>query len=184
MASNDKNPDETIIRLLNSDDRKSISLIYKYHAAVLIKSITRLLGSSEDAEDIVQDLIITIWERRKEISLRAPMRNYLLVAVYNRAINHIKLKGRHSEFVADISDTDLAQIPDGIPNVNRKELSKHIHIAIMRIPGKARAVLLLSLFFKMSNKEIANHFGVTVKAVEKNITKAYRLLKILLHATK
>lgn len=84
----------------------------------------------------------------------------------------------------DISETELVQIPDALPSRDRKQLNKSIHTAVMRVPGKPRSVLLLSLFFKMTNQEIADHFGVTVKAVEKSITKAYRLLKLLLQADK
>jgi RNA polymerase sigma-70 factor (ECF subfamily) len=86
MAKNETNPDETIIRLLALNDPKSISLVYKYYAPLLVKSVTSLLGSTEDAEDIVQDLMIAVWEKRKEMVLTGQFSNHFLRDLRNLAV--------------------------------------------------------------------------------------------------
>jgi RNA polymerase sigma-70 factor (ECF subfamily) len=87
--------DETgLLRGLSAGDQTAFKALYdKYHHALYRKTF-QILHSSSEAEDIIQEAFITLWEKRKEIDIARPLGPWLFTITFNRAINHLKKKLR------------------------------------------------------------------------------------------
>jgi RNA polymerase sigma-70 factor (ECF subfamily) len=135
-----------------------------------------IVRNSEDADEIVNDLFVSIWEKRDALILDDSLKNYLFTAVKNRCLNHIK-KARlpfadmPDEFVAVSSSPTADTLMDG------KELQNHINRLIEQLPTKCKQVFLLSRIFDLSYKEIAEIMDISTKTVENQIGIALKFLK-------
>jgi RNA polymerase sigma-70 factor (ECF subfamily) len=135
-----------------------------------------IVKNSDDADEIVNDVFVSIWEKRNALILDDSLKSYLFKSVKNRCLNHIK-KARLP--FADMPDEFSAISP--APSADRilegKELQIHINQLIDQLPTKCKQVFLLSRMFDLSYKEIAEIMDISAKTVENQIGIALKFLK-------
>lgn len=175
--------DARILRLLAENNPEAATLMYKAHYRVLVRSVRRIIGDRDDAKDIVLELLQAVWEKRNTLKITAPIRRYLLAAAYNRSINFLRNRRRSMERLEEMRSS-LQRIHIGYADLHLEadELSKLIKAAIRMLPQNAQQTFILSRHFGMTYKEMAAHFKVSEKTIEKNMTTALRLLRRFLAA--
>lgn len=133
------------------------------------------------AEDIVQDTFIKIWEQKKDLIASEQIRFYLITAVRNNCISHIrKQKTQQTQF------TDTTPEPDPEPFITTRqrneiadEQAKAIKKALDELPPKCKEVFLLVKMQGMSYKQAAETMEISVKTVENQMGKAIKILRDL-----
>ena len=142
----------------------------------LVAFATSIIGRSNDAEEIVHDVFIAIWNRESNDLDPNGIKSYLFTSVKNRCLNFIK---KSKLDVTDIND----ESPVFDANVNAhnfmvaKESEKRIHLLIDQLPKKCKQVFLMSRIYELSYKEIAEILEITPKTVENQISIALKFLK-------
>lgn len=136
------------------------------------------------AEDIVQDVFYQLWEKREQLHKINSIRSYLFTSVFNRATNYSKHKKIEEIYQAQQNPEYFAiesyyqeQISNTSDSLVLMELEKQISEIIEEMPEQCKNVFVLSRLHGLKNQEIANKLGVTLKAVEKQMTKALMLLR-------
>ena len=164
---------------------------WKMTGAALIMSCSLLMGSGsavlgaelaesdiflEDAEEIVEDSLLWIWENRETLVIESSLSSYLFKMVYRRALNklaHIDATQRadtrfYEEMQEMLQDTDYYQM---------EELTKRIEEAIAALPESYRESFVMHRFRDMSYKEIAETLGVSPKTIDYRIQQALKQLR-------
>ena len=142
----------------------------------LVAFATSIIGRSNDAEELVHDVFIAIWNRDSNDLDPNGIKSYLFTSVKNRCLNFIK---KSKLDVTDIND----ESPVFDANVNAhtsmvaKESEKRIHLLIDQLPKKCKQVFLMSRMYELSYKEIAEILEITPKTVENQISIALKFLK-------
>ena len=142
----------------------------------LIAFATSIIGKSNDAEEIVHDVFIAIWNQNDNRLEATGIKSYLFTAVKNRCLNFIKkAKLDYSEL------TDDAPVFDGAVNAHSKleakEAETKIHTLIDMLPTKCKQIFLMSRIYELSYKEIADVLDISPKTVENQISIALKFLK-------
>ena len=141
------------------------------------------------AEDLVQEVFVRIWERHQSMIESPNIRPYLYRAVRNACFNHLGSKKRlplYSLSDSDLAEEDsigwtVAEEPDEEDIPNYRELLKK---GIGQLPEKCREIFMLSRWGQLSNQEIADHLGISIKTVNNQTWKAMKLLKAFVHKSK
>lgn len=184
MIEDCNDADYQILKLLAADDARASSLLYKIHYKAVYRYVNDYVHNHNDSMDIVQELFIAIWIKRHSLNIMPPIRKYLLRAARNKAINYVRntrtRKRIMNEAINRAGHGDLA--PPADANLAIQELKQQIKRAIIGMPVPARNTFILSRRYGLTYKEIAAHFLVTEKAVEKNMTKALRFMRKFLEA--
>ncbi|MEN7551835.1 sigma-70 family RNA polymerase sigma factor [Rapidithrix thailandica] len=168
--------DELVLRLLARDDEKAMTLLYQQYHTLLLEKASHFIQDEDAAQDVVQELWITVWTKRHTLQIRKPVIAYLQRAIYNRSVNYLK-----SRKLPDNLDYIVLDVPPDIEkDLAEKELKWRFRAIQKQLPYKARLTFLLSRECKMSYKEIAAHLQVSQKAVEKNISIALKMFRKLL----
>ncbi len=144
----------------------------------------RYVGDLFAAEDIVQDVFFQLWEKRNELQKINSIRSYLFTSVFNKASNYSKHRkivekyksGSKSAF-SELEDYYHQQINDVTESILALELEHRIAEIINDFPEQCKNVFLLSREKGLKNQEIADKLGVSIKAVEKQITKALMIMR-------
>lgn len=124
------------------------------------------------AEEIIQDLFVTLWEKRHTLHIQH-LQSYLFGAVRNRVIDYYRRKPfSELESVSDLATPDYPLFLD--------ELENAIAQAVAQLPPKTREIFLLNRFDNKTAREIARELGLPQRTVEYHITQALRFLKPLL----
>ena len=174
----EKQQTETTIpeNLLRSDPEKAFNLIYDEYYEKLCLSSYKILLDKSAAEDIVQEVILELWNKRDILQVNISLFAYLKRAVYNRSLNFIKARGRiasDEQVLILVKDKE-----DGVEDeMIGEEMKERLNKIIEGLPEKCRHVFSLSRFEEKTYNEIAVIMDISVKTVENQISKALKILR-------
>lgn len=140
----------------------------------------KLLKSEEDAEDIAQDIFTKLWSEPELWESRDKWDSYLYAMTRNHIynfINHQAIEANYAETIAKRWNDLQEDIPDLNDELYARELSLLIKMAVEKMPEQRKCVFRLSKESGLSNPEIAERMGLSVRTVERHLYLAIRELK-------
>ncbi len=140
-----------------------------------------MLKNRTEAEDVMQSIMLKVWERRTEIAKMSRFSNYLFAMLKNAIFdiyNHSLAQGRYESALRSsircIYDDSLDS------QVQTNDLALLISIAVEKMPDQRRRIFQMSRYEGLSNREIAERLRISVKTVENHMTSALNQLRRLL----
>jgi RNA polymerase sigma-70 factor (ECF subfamily) len=138
-----------------------------------------VVKDTDVAKDTVQQVFLSLWQKRTEINFHTSSKSYLCRAVVNTALNHISKEKKQIKLDEYVKEPSTEPIDHEISESN-VSLEDKVRSAINELPPVCQKVFTLSRFSDLTNKEIASELDISVKAVEKHISKALKTLRITL----
>ncbi|MFV0378029.1 MAG: RNA polymerase sigma-70 factor [Mangrovibacterium sp.] len=161
-------------KLLGDDEQAFSELFHRYYS-VLCAFVFRYLGDEAATEELVQELFVRMWEKRKQLTIQTSVKSYLYRAVKNELINrknHEKVEQKYRKLLQqDEIELGAEQVlPE--PGLMRK-----IEASIESLPPKRKEIFRLSREKGLSYREIAEQLGISVKTVEAQMGQALKQLR-------
>lgn len=156
-------------------DHNVFSSIYETNVKDLHNYLFYKFGDRESVEDVVQESFIKLWEKCVEV-IFSKVRSYLFTIASNLYID----KKRHKKIIIDYNKN---QFNSDINNQNpefilqEKEFMVKLQDTIGSLPDKQREVFLLNRIDKKTYREISEMLGISVKAVEKRMHNALKVVR-------
>ncbi|NLU91693.1 RNA polymerase sigma factor [Chitinophaga sp. Ak27] len=152
------------------------TLFDRYWEKLYIYAFNRL-KSEADAQDIVQEVMISLWSRRASLDIETTLAAYLHAAVQYEVLNHFsraaKNAGRSQEYEQNI----LPELNSYIAPLHMKELAALVEVEITRLPEKMQQVYRLRQEKNLSVKEIARLLNISEQTVRNQLNSSYQKLK-------
>ncbi|MDR1402614.1 MAG: RNA polymerase sigma-70 factor [Tannerellaceae bacterium] len=165
------------------------NLFRKYYKMLRVYAY-RLSGDKQMAEDIVQDVYYELWKKRDELVMESAIKFYLFRSIYTKTLNYLNSKTYTDRETFEQSTEGRIQqiylqshLSDQESELMYKELHEKINATIHSLPEQCRKIFILSRKYELKNREIAQQLGISVKTVEKHISKALSILRISLKDT-
>ena len=146
---------------------------------IIFRTALRIVLNREEAEDIVQDTLMKLWERRDELEKVENMESFALTMARNLAIDRKeKMESRNLSFDEEVHDRpDEGQGAGGEGQLVRKETHSFIADIINALPEKQRTILQLRDIEGKSYKEIATVLSITESDVKVTLFRARNEMK-------
>jgi RNA polymerase sigma-70 factor (ECF subfamily) len=157
--------DRRLLWRLRHGDKDALRLIYGKYEGDLLMLAANLLHDLATAEDVVQDVFISLVRTVPKLHLRRTLRAYLATAVANRVRDHFRQRSR--ERLAPIEDAgQIAADMDGpVQIVGDAELVQKLRAAVAQLPYEQREVVMLRVHVGLKFREIAAHQNTSIKTV-------------------
>ena len=176
MKGTYQSDNDFLLSAVQRGDQKAFDTLFRRYYPMLCAYGHRFV-ELEDAEEIVEDSLLWIWENRETLVIESSLNSYLFKMVYRRALNklaHIDATQRadtrfYEEMQEMLQDTDYYQI---------EELAKRIEDAVAALPESYRVAFVMLRFRDMSYKEIAETLGVSPKTIDYRIQQALKQLRV------
>src|SRR4051812_4654568 len=154
-------------------DRRTLETIFREHHAQCLVFAVHYTGNEQDAEEVIQQVFLRLWEKRDTIEIAGVVRSYLFAAIRNTAIsNWRKETVRHEkEHVAS-----TARFADPVIQSPVWELERSYQKALEALPDRCREVFILSRQQHLKYAEIAEVMNISVKTVENQMGKALKIM--------
>jgi len=139
----------------------------------------RMLGDEDQAKDVVQETLVTIWQKLKKIKTAEVYKTWMYRVVVNKCYDEMRRRKRNPEFVTDEQSWKLIsnRISEG-PSaaLENNETSRIIRILTEKLSPRQKAVFVLSELEGMSNDEISGITGISKSAVKANLYHARKTI--------
>ena len=168
--------DRELLRRVQAGDEGAYDAVFRDWYPVLVRVATALLHDEDAAEEVSQDVMVQFWKRRQAMDVDLPLKAYLLRAVRNRALNHVRHLRVRRESEADVEATYNAPGTADQPVV-AKELASAVKVAVSELPPRCREIFELSRVDGLKYSEIAEALDISEKTVEAQMGKALRILR-------
>lgn len=174
--------DQELLALLVVDDQIAYTEIYNRYKRLLYAFALRRLNNEEEVEDLLHELFMSLWTKRKQLNHELLLAPYLYNAVRYQIINIFskrKISARYLEsFNQYLSNEFNVEETDHL--VRHKELSALIEKEISALPKKMREVFELSRKTGYTRKEIAHELNLSEETVKSHMHHALKILKLKL----
>lgn len=169
--------EEVLISKLKIGDYSAFTCIFSAFYKDLVLFAIRFTRNRENAEEIVQDTFVKLWEEHESISITVSLNAYLIRLIQNKCIDlyrHSKVVEAHYDYMLDYSqgyesNTDTYLL--------YSELKDHIENALGLLPYEVSEAFKMNRYEGLKYKEIAEIKGVSIRTIEVRIGRALSLLR-------
>ncbi len=172
--------DRELTTLLHEGDERAFTEIFERYHSLLYIYAHKKLNNKQEAQDIIQEVLTTLWIRRCDFLMRTSLSSYLFTAVRNKALDlfsHKKVEAKYLTSLQHLID-DAGIQTDFL--IRENDLKSLIEKEIQSLPPRMKEVFQLSRKSKLSHKEIAGLMDISEQTVSTQIKKALRILRVRL----
>lgn len=170
---------------IRQDDEKALEKLFKETHLQLRFYAWHITGDLYTAEEVVQDVFLRIWQKRKDIDLKSSIKAYLYQSTHNIAVSTLLKHSTQKQSVNTPVSAELWQYIENNLDVNAfllekleaDETEEIITNVIKELPEQGKEVFTLSRFDQKSNKEIADQLKITESTVKTHISRALKKIK-------
>ncbi len=158
-------------------DQNEFEKLFKEYYPYLCSFARKYIDDIDDCKDIVHNVFLNLWNKRSEIEMDRSLKSYLFKSVHNRCLNYIRDNKKIVHHDLPMDNVAVSDYIESTDYMEQSELEMKVKEAIDSLPDRCRQVFELSRFNGKKYSEIAEMLGVTVKAVEAQMTKALKTLR-------
>lgn len=165
--------DQELFNQIRTGDRQAFKILFEKYYSGLIGFGQYLLKDRETSRELVQEIFLTLWEKRKVLIIESP-KAYLFSAMNNKALNVLRhqkiVRAMENELLSDQQQTYLL-------TENQPFIREAIQKAIDELPERAKECFILTQVDGLSVREAADQLSITAKTVENHLARSRHLLQ-------
>lgn len=173
MTSRDK--DIELFEAVKAKNRTAFDTLFRKYYPLLLSQAEQLV-SEEDARNIVQDLMLDIWENSNKIQINSSLSAYLRKAIHYRCLNFIGHDSVHSRFIT-MTRLSVIEAANEVDFEDAMKLENSLDEALKQLPEVQREAFEMHRFRGLTYEQIAKLSSVSEKTIEYRISKALKFLR-------
>ncbi|WP_162426101.1 RNA polymerase sigma factor [Pontibacter pudoricolor] len=171
------NNDNLLVSELNKGSEKAYDELFHMFFGRLCVFAMKFVKDKESAEEVVEDAMVVLWEKRDKFENLAALKGYLYTTVRNGSLDYLKKNGRNTSLDGLENNQSFSTTDDYILE---EEVHAVLYQAMASLPTKCRRVFELSCIDELKYSEIAADMGISLNTVKSQRARAIQLLKEIL----
>ena len=168
--------DKELVEEIKDGNARAFDQLYEAYGHKLYIFVLSILKSKEDAEEVVQNTYLKIWEKRKSIDSDHSFKSFLFTIAYNLTVDLLRERLKERRYREDILNkaTSNYNIEEAI---EFGDLLENVQQIIKELPPRKNEIYQLSRMNHLSYGEIAEKLNISVKTVENSINFSINFIK-------
>ena len=164
---------------IRGGDKAAFDFMYRFYFKPLCAFASRFVSTGEEAENIVQDLMLWLWENRTVLCISTSLPKYLFGAVRNNCLTYLGHESIERRVLGNIRNKMCEQFE--VPDFDVvEELRENIRAAVADLPASYREAFEMSRFQRKTYEEIAAVLEISPKTVDYRIQQCLKILRVKL----
>jgi len=165
-----------LIILASQGNREAFTSLYSHYLDAVTQYIRLFTNSEDEADEVIQDVFVRIWEQRDKLSTVTSFRSYVARAARNRLLDHLRHLEVRKAAILDLQQTKTtAETPEDIWHY--RYIYAKVQQQIAALPTQCQHVFRLSVEKGMSLDEIAAELHISKSGVKNQLYKAQKLVR-------
>jgi len=162
-----------------ADDDQAYALIYTCLYPPLYKYLSQIVKDDELANDLLQELFVKLWDKRKQIGPVSNLRAYFFTASRSMAMNHFRrIKSQTASLEHFSQPKTIHSAEDVLVNKEEnKELKYKMELALNSLPARQREIIHLKYYQGMEYEKIAEVTGIQYQSVINHVFRGLQTLR-------
>lgn len=159
------------------DDFEAFETLFNKYYNYLCQYVYTILSCEFQAEEVVSDVFIKLWNNRKQININSSLKAYLKISVRNQSIDYLRKRVKNKISLESIPENEytIQVCPESDMIFN--ELNERIETVIGLLPPKGQHIFRLSRDEGLKYKEIAQQLNISIKTVETHMRRSLITLR-------
>lgn len=152
--------------------------VYELYSHKLFSFVFKILKNEAEADDIVQEVFVKIWESRGSLVDFKLLNSYIFTIAYNHSIDLIRKRISNNKYLEHLKNSAVVNFtPPIISQIEFNELNSQVEKLIAGLPERQKQVYLLHREEGLTYPEIAEKMGISKNTVENHMVKALKYLR-------
>jgi RNA polymerase sigma-70 factor (ECF subfamily) len=176
------------VEKIKRGDMREFERLFRAHYKPLCIYAENITGNALDAEDLVSNLFLWLWEKHEQLQIRSSIESYITSAVRHDALNYLKhaevearyrAKAEYQLMHMDLLNPDAdAETP--LSDILEKERNEQIENALRTLPPQCCEIFTLHKMDGLSYQEVADKLNISINTVRTQLTRAMKKMRIAL----
>ncbi|HEY9823919.1 MAG TPA: sigma-70 family RNA polymerase sigma factor [Stenomitos sp.] len=174
--------EQELIHALQSKHVRGLEQLYDSYSALMYGLALRILNDSQEAEDLVQDVILSLWNNFTYNPSRGSLKTFVALLVRSRAIDRVRSRQSKQQALERLGSVQAPIPSDSVPMsaAVSDEIAQRVQQALADLPDNQRQALELAYYGGLSQSEIAQKLSVPVGTVKSWVRLSFSKLKLSL----
>lgn len=173
--------DVELIAAIARRDEQALALLYDRYKVILFGLVLRILHSRQEAEDVLQEVFLQVWNKAVDFDeARGRPFTWLVTLTRSRAIDRLRSLASRERVAQNAAHETMGETSDAIKDAIRSEEGRVVRDALQELPEEQRRVLELAYFEGLTQSEVANRLGTPLGTVKTRMRSGMTKLRELL----
>ena len=168
--------DDNLVALLRQNDEHAFKLLFEKYGIPLYQFSLKFLKDKEDAEDVLNEVFLKIWENRQSLKTNLSFHSYLFTIAYNDIRQRFIKKSREEKYIRIFTEEHLAAFSQDEDQLDYYSFVKRVNEIIDSLPPRRKEIFILSYNDELKNEKIAKMLGLSENFVRKQLSIARKCI--------
>lgn len=169
--------EEHLLISLKAGEAFAFDRIYTAYSKMLYTYLYARLDDQDLCSDILQDVFISLWEKRETIRIEASLKSYLFQAIKYKITDQYRRNYKYQKYLTELGDYVNTHFTAPVDNIDQKNQLKGVMHTIDGFPCRMKEIFILSRFEHLSVNSIAEKLSISPQTVKNQLTKALSILR-------
>lgn len=173
----EKHDDQTLVQLLQKGNVEAFDLLFEGYSSRLFGFALKYFKNEADAEELVQEVFVKVWENRQMLKSELSFKSYLFTIALNQIRKHFNKKAVSLRYLESLQNEPEFTENQAINDDNYESALVQINLIIEQMPPRRREIFMKSKMEGKSSKEIAAELNISAGTVDNQVSESLRFIR-------
>lgn len=167
--------DQQLVQLLQKGNVAAFDSLFEVYSQKLFGFAFKYFKNETDAEELVQEVFVKVWENRQRLKTELSFRSYLFTIALNQIRKHFNKKATSLRYLESL--TQDAEYPVSFQDDSYESNLQQINLIIEQLPPRRREIFIKSKLEGKSSKVVAQELNISAGTVDNQVSEALRFIR-------
>ncbi|MDP3915192.1 MAG: RNA polymerase sigma-70 factor [Bacteroidota bacterium] len=173
----EKHDDHTLVQLLQKGNVAAFDSLFEGYSQKLFGFALKYFKNESDAEELVQEVFVKVWENRQTLKSELSFKSYLFTIALNQIRKHFNKKATSLRYLESLQNEPEFIDYQAVNDDNYESALQQINLIIEQMPPRRREIFTKSKLEGKSSKEIAAELNISAGTVDNQVSEALRFIR-------
>jgi RNA polymerase sigma-70 factor (ECF subfamily) len=173
----EKYDDHTLVQLLQKGNVTAFDSLFEGYSQKLFGFALKYFKNESDAEELVQEVFVKVWENRQTLKSELSFKSYLFTIALNQIRKHFNKKATSLRYLESLQNEPEFTDYQAVNDDNYESALQQINLIIEQLPPRRREIFIKSKLDGKSSKEIAAELNISAGTVDNQVSDALRFIR-------